>query len=102
MCQPASEYRTIEMHTGGKTGAIILDGFPKPRGAAVLPQYCRSEDAAARLDLHHRRPVLKPRVHPEMYGALIVPARPAAFGVLFMHHSGCSTMCGHATIALGR
>jgi trans-L-3-hydroxyproline dehydratase len=38
-----------------------------------------------------------------MYGAVIVPAAPpAAFGVLFMHHSGFSTMCGHATIALGR
>jgi trans-L-3-hydroxyproline dehydratase len=47
--------------------------------------------------------MLEPRGHPEMYGALIVPAAlPAAFGVLFMHHSGFSTMCGHATIALGR
>jgi proline racemase len=26
----------------------------------------------------------------------------AALGVLFMHHSGFSTMCGHATVALGR
>jgi trans-L-3-hydroxyproline dehydratase len=38
-----------------------------------------------------------------MYGALVVPAAaPAAFGTLFMHQSGFSTMCGHATIALGR
>ena len=47
--------------------------------------------------------MLEPRGHAEMYGALPVPAAPpAAFGVLFMHHSGFSTMCGHATIALGR
>ncbi len=47
--------------------------------------------------------MLEPRGHAEMYGALVVPAAPpAAFGVLFMHHSGFSTMCGHATIALGR
>lgn len=47
--------------------------------------------------------MLEPRGHAEMYGALVVPAAPASqFGVLFMHHSGFSTMCGHATIALGR
>jgi trans-L-3-hydroxyproline dehydratase len=39
-----------------------------------------------------------------MYGVIPVEASisEAAFGVLFMHNSGYSTMCGHATIALGR
>jgi trans-L-3-hydroxyproline dehydratase len=48
--------------------------------------------------------MLEPRGHAEMYGALPVQASAsgAAFGALFMHHSGFSTMCGHATIALGR
>jgi trans-L-3-hydroxyproline dehydratase len=43
-----------------------------------------------------------------MYGAILRPetelvkAGEADFGVLFMHNDGFSTMCGHATIALGR
>ncbi len=79
---------------------LVLEGFPEPRGASVLE---RRNDAATRLDIHRRRLMLEPRGHAEMYGALPVPAAaPAAFGVLFMHHSGFSTMCGHATIALGR
>ena len=88
------------MHTGGEPVRLIVEGFPEPRGATVLD---KRHDAAARLDLHRRRLMLEPRGHAEMYGALVVPAAPpAAFGVLFMHHSGFSTMCGHATIALGR
>ena len=93
-------YRTIDMHTGGEPVRIVLDGFPPPRGASVL---ARRADAIARLDVHRRRLMLEPRGHAEMYGALPVAASVpgAAFGVLFMHHSGFSTMCGHATIALG-
>lgn len=93
-------YRTIEMHTAGEPVRLILEGFPEPHGATVLE---KRHDAARRLDLHRRRLMLEPRGHAEMYGALPVPAAaPAAFGTLFMHHSGFSTMCGHATIALGR
>jgi trans-L-3-hydroxyproline dehydratase len=97
---PVAQYRTIELHTGGEPVRLILEGFPEPRGGNVLE---KRQDAAVRLDLHRRRLMLEPRGHAEMYGALIVPAAPpAAFGVLVMHHSGFSTMCGHATIALGR
>jgi trans-L-3-hydroxyproline dehydratase len=97
---PIATYRTVEMHTGGEPVRLIVAGFPEPRGTRVLD---KRHDAASRLDLHRRRLMLEPRGHAEMYGALVVPAAPpAAFGVLFMHHSGFSTMCGHATIALGR
>ena len=97
---PTATYRTLEMHTAGEPVRIVLEGFPEPRGATVLE---KRHDAASRLDLHRRRLMLEPRGHAEMYGALPVQAAaPAAFGVLFMHHSGFSTMCGHATIALGR
>lgn len=94
-------YRTIDMHTGGEPVRIVLDGFPEPSGNTVSE---KRTDAMARLDLHRRRLMLEPRGHAEMYGALPVAASVpgAAFGVLFMHHSGFSTMCGHATIALGR
>jgi proline racemase len=97
---PIATYRTVEMHAGGEPVRLILEGFPEPRGGTVLE---KRHDAATRLDLHRRRLMLEPRGHAEMYGALAVPAAaPAAFGTLFMHHSGFSTMCGHATIALGR
>jgi trans-L-3-hydroxyproline dehydratase len=48
--------------------------------------------------------MLEPRGHADMYGALLVePDHPEAdLAVLFMHNEGWSTMCGHATIALGR
>jgi len=94
-------YRTVDMHTAGEPVRIVLDGFPEPQGATVL---AKRADAMARLDVHRRRLMLEPRGHAEMYGALPVPASAAdaAFGVLFMHHSGFSTMCGHATVALGR
>lgn len=94
-------YRTIDMHAGGEPVRLVLEGFPEPRGATVLEQ---RHDAADRLDIHRRRLMLEPRGHAEMYGAIPVrsSAPGAAFGVLFMHHSGFSTMCGHATIALGR
>ena len=94
-------YRTVEMHAAGEPVRLVLEGFPEPRGATVLE---KRNDAATRLDVHRRRLMLEPRGHAEMYGALPVQASApgAAFGVLFMHHSGFSTMCGHATIALGR
>jgi proline racemase len=94
-------YRTIDMHTAGEPVRIVLEGFPEPHGASVL---AKRADAMERLDLHRRRLMLEPRGHAEMYGALpVATSLPgAAFGVLFMHHSGFSTMCGHATVALGR
>ncbi len=94
-------YRTVEMHASGEPVRLVLAGFPEPRGATMLE---KRSDAAARLDVHRRRLMLEPRGHAEMYGALPIQASApdAAFGVLFMHHSGFSTMCGHATIALGR
>ncbi len=96
-----ARYRILDMHTAGEPVRIVLDGFPLPDGADVLG---RRADAMARLDVHRRRLMLEPRGHADMYGALPVPAATpgAAFGVLFMHHAGFSTMCGHATIALGR
>lgn len=52
--------------------------------------------------------MLEPRGHDGMYGAIICPdtelvwSGAAHVGVLFIHNEGFSTMCGHATIALGR
>lgn len=55
--------------------------------------------------------MLEPRGHAAMYGAVLcsatelvsdTAASQAHMGVLFLHNEGYSTMCGHATIALGR
>lgn len=52
--------------------------------------------------------MLEPRGHAEMYGAILVKdteltkSGDADIGVLFCHNHGWCTMCGHATIALGR
>jgi len=50
--------------------------------------------------------MLEPRGHNEMYGAILSPADAGdpdpSPHVLFCHTSGYSTMCGHATLALGR
>ena len=92
---------TVEMHTGGEPVRIIVSGYPELRGATLLE---KRRDARDRLDHLRRRLMHEPRGHFDMYGALPVPAdHPgAAFAVLFLHNEGYSTMCGHATIALGR
>jgi trans-L-3-hydroxyproline dehydratase len=48
--------------------------------------------------------MFEPRGHYDMYGVLpVAPDHPEAdMAVLFIHNEGYSTMCGHATIALGR
>src|SRR3546814_14337336 len=48
--------------------------------------------------------MLEPRGHAGMYGVIpTAPSLPGAdLAVLFTHQEGYSTMCGHATIALGR
>ncbi|MCI4669773.1 MAG: proline racemase family protein [Bacteroidia bacterium] len=89
------------MHTGGEPLRIILDGYPTFDGLGIL-------EIRRELELHHDhlRKILmwEPRGHADMYGLLKVPAqrKDSAFGVIFMHNAGYSTMCGHATIAIGK
>jgi trans-L-3-hydroxyproline dehydratase len=94
-------YRVIDMHTAGEPVRIVVDGYPELAGATLLE---KRRDARARHDHVRRLLMLEPRGHAEMYGAIpVAPTAPeAALGVLFCHHEGYSTMCGHATIALGR
>ncbi|WP_447766174.1 proline racemase family protein [Sphingopyxis panaciterrae] len=64
----------------------------------------KRHDARDRHDHLRRAIMLEPRRHSGMYGVIPTPAShpDADFAVLFMHQEGYSTMCGHATIALGR
>lgn len=90
-----------DMHTGGEPVRIVTSGWPDVPGVSIL-----DKRAYARANHDHLRRTLmfEPRGHYDMYGALLLaPSLPGAdFAVLFMHNEGWSTMCGHATIALGR
>ncbi len=96
---PAIE--VLDMHTGGEPVRIIRSGYPPVPGDTILAKRRHVKE-----HLDHLRKLLmyEPRGHYDMYGALLVePTLPGAdLAVLFMHNEGYSTMCGHATIALGR
>lgn len=93
--------RTVDMHTGGEPVRIVLSGYPEIPGATIL---AKRRHAAEHLDHLRRLLMFEPRGHADMYGVIpVAPDLPEAdLGVLFMHNEGYSTMCGHATIAVGR
>lgn len=96
--------RCIEMHTTGEPTRIIYSGFPALHGTLLEQR----DQAKQQYDHVRKRLILEPRGHHDMYGAIIRPetelvrSGDAHVGVLFAHNGGFSTMCGHATIALGR
>ena len=91
----------IDMHTGGEPLRVILSGTPPIIAKTVLDhrRIMRDEYDEFRTAL-----MWEPRGHADMYGAVIIPPerQDSAFGVLFLHNEGYSTMCGHATIAIGK
>lgn len=92
-------FTTIDAHTGGEPLRIITGGIPPLQGETVLEKrrYFRKH-----LDHIRRLLMYEPRGHHGMYGCVITPpvSPDAAFGVLFMHNEGFSTMCGHGIIAV--
>lgn len=97
----AGDIHTVEMHTGGEPVRIVTAGFPDIPGRTILEKRRHARD---HLDHLRRRLMFEPRGHYDMYGVLpVAPDIPGAdMAVLFIHNEGYSTMCGHATIALGR
>ena len=93
--------RTVELHTAGEPVRIVVDGLPPIPGATILE---KRRHAREHLDHLRRALMAEPRGHADMYGVWPVePSLPGAdLAVLFLHNEGFSTMCGHATIALGR
>jgi trans-L-3-hydroxyproline dehydratase len=93
--------RVIDMHAAGEPVRIVESGYPLLTGATLLD---KRREARERFDPLRRMLMLEPRGHAGMYG--VIPTAPihpdAAIAVLFTHQEGYSTMCGHATIALGR
>ncbi len=92
---------TVEMHTGGEPVRIVTSGCPPILGRTILE---KRRYAREKLDHIRKLVIFEPRGHYDMYGVLPVePDLPGAdMAVLFIHNEGYSTMCGHATIALGR
>ncbi|PIL36066.1 hypothetical protein GSI_01726 [Ganoderma sinense ZZ0214-1] len=96
---------TVDMHTGGEPTRIIVKGYPSLEGNTLLEKRTYARE---KLDGLRQRLMREPRGHKEMYGAILVPqtektrSGDADIGILFCHNEGYSTMCGHATIALGR
>lgn len=96
--------RCIDMHTTAEPTRIVYSGFPSLSGTLLEQR----DQAMRECDHIRRRLMLEPRGHDGMYGAIIRPetelvrSGEAHVGVLFIHNEGFSTMCGHATIALGR
>jgi proline racemase len=90
-----------DMHTCGEPVRIITGGYPVLKGATLLE---KRREARDHHDHYRQALMLEPRGHAGMYGVIpVATSHPeAALGVLFMHNEGYSTMCGHATIALGR
>lgn len=93
--------RTVDMHTGGEPVRIVVAGYPDIPGDTILD---KRRHVAAELDHLRRLLMFEPRGHADMYGVIpVTPDLPGAdLAVLFMHNEGYSTMCGHATIAVGR
>ncbi len=93
------QVETIDAHTAGEPLRIIVAGYPNILGKTILQQ---REFVRANLDTYRQLLMLEPRGHADMYGCLIVPPNTddADFGVLFLHHAGYSSMCGHGIIAV--
>jgi trans-L-3-hydroxyproline dehydratase len=92
---------TVDLHTAGEPVRIVERGYPELKGATILE---KRRDAHERFDDLRRMLMLEPRGHAGMYGVIpTAPCDPGAdLAVLFTHQEGYSTMCGHATIAIGR
>jgi proline racemase len=93
--------RVVDMHTAAEPVRIVEAGYPELQGATILE---KRRDALTRFDHLRRMLMLEPRGHAGMYGVIpITPSHPQAdLAVLFTHQEGYSTMCGHATVAIGR
>lgn len=90
---------TIDAHAAGEPLRIVTAGLPPLPGATILE---RRRAMLAHHDDLRRILMWEPRGHADMYGCILTPpvTPEAAYGVLFMHNEGYSTMCGHGIIAL--
>lgn len=93
--------KVVDLHTAAEPVRIVESGYPELAGTTILE---KRRDALDHHDDLRRLLMLEPRGHDGMYGVIpTAPCHPDAdLAVLFTHQEGYSTMCGHATIAIGR
>ena len=93
--------RVIDSHTEGEPTRVVVDGWPRLRGATMAER--RTELAR---DWDHLRSavVCEPRGHDALVGALLTPpVSPAALaGIVFFNNVGYLGMCGHGLIGVVR
>lgn len=95
------KYEYLDLHVAGEPFRVIYGGLPQIKGAAMSEKRKYAEE---HLDDLRRIVLLEPRGHDDMYGGFITEPVNAGsnLGVVFIHGSGTSTMCGHGVIALTR
>jgi proline racemase len=88
----------VDAHAAGEPLRLIVDGFPRVRGATMRD---KQDWVARRADQVRRALMLEPRGHRDMYGAVLTePVLPGSdAGILFMHGGGYDPMSGHGIIA---
>jgi proline racemase len=88
----------VDAHAAGQPLRLIVDGFPRVRGATMLDKCAW---VARRADHIRRALMLEPRGHRDMYGAVLTePVMPGSnAGIFFMHGGGYDPMSGHGIIA---
>jgi proline racemase len=88
----------VDAHAAGEPLRLIVEGFPRVRGATMLD---KCDWVARRADHVRRALMLEPRGHRDMYGAVLTePVMPGSHaGILFMHGGGYDPMSGHGIIA---
>ena len=91
--------KTIDAHAAGEPLRLVVDGFPRPKGA-TMPE--KRDWLRRRHDRLRRALMHEPRGHADMYGAVLTDpvVSGSHAGLLFMHNQGYSTMCGHGVIAM--
>jgi trans-L-3-hydroxyproline dehydratase len=92
-------FEVVDMHVAGEPLRIVTAGYPPLGGGTILD---KRDFLAHRLDHYRRRLMFEPWGHEAMYGCLLVdPERSdSAYGLIFMHNQGYSSMCGHATLGV--
>src|SRR6266850_318554 len=90
---------TIDAHAAGEPLRVITGGLPQIPGDTILE---KRRYASENLDDLRRALMFEPRGHADMYGCILTDpvTQDGDLGVLFIHHEGYSTMCGHGVIAL--
>ena len=91
----------LDLHVAGEPFRLITDGFPDIKGTTMAEKRMY---AMKHLDDVRKLVILEPRGHADMYGGFLTPPVNSSsdLGVVFIHGSGMSTMCGHGVIALAR